>query len=402
MNGSRGRARLIGGSPCRLVGLLALAAALLLSSAPAAGAAQPIAAALPPAASAARSIGTAPSPAFSAAHSRAGTAAPAFDAAYPVVVPVPGVAQQDNLDQARLQALRPEVQWSPVGLLRWQTVPDEQVVSVGDRVRTGAGAAARLTYFDGSVTEVGPETGLLVQRLDRAPDGNLVASLFQSAGETLSHVLPAVSGLVQFDIETPAVVTRVRGTAPRLQVDPQGVTRVANVPDNTGGEVSVQGKDPAGTIVTLRPGEETTIAPGLPPAAPRPLADACSKGFLGEYFDNSDLRGAPVLLRCDPLIFFDWGRGAPAPSVPAENFSVRWTGRLTLPRDGSYTFAVRVDDGVRLYVDGALLIDEWHVTQAGAYAASRALTAGPHQVVVEYFQAAGEANVRVDWPVPPD
>jgi len=316
--------------------------------------------------------------------------------------PEPEGAAQVGIDQARLLTQRPEVQWSPVGALRWQTVPDEQVVSVGDRVRTGAGASARLTYFDGSVTELGPETGLLVQRLERAPDGNLVARLFQSAGDSLSRILPAVNGITQFDIETPAVITRVRGTAPRVQVDPQGVTRVSNVPDNTGGEVSVQSKDPAGTTVTLRPGEETTIAPGLPPAPPSPLVDACSTGFLGEYFDNPNLLGGPVLVRCDPVTFFDWGRGSPAPSVPVGSFSVRWSGRLTIPRDGSYAFAVRADDGVRLYVDGALLIDEWHLTRGDTYTASRTLTAGQHGVVVEYFQAAGEAYVRVDWPVPPD
>src|SRR5204862_7963835 len=116
-------------------------------------------------------------------------------------------------------------------------------------------------YFDGTVTGLGADTGILVQRLHRGPGGNLIARLFQSAGETLNRVLPAASGLTTFEVETPTVTARPRGTTTRLQVDfATGTTRVASVPDDTGGLVAVESKDPAATAITLQPGQETMIA----------------------------------------------------------------------------------------------------------------------------------------------
>src|SRR4051812_40468267 len=319
------------------------------------------------------------------------------------LLPAAAHAAQSNADQALLQAVRPEVQWSPVGSIRWQPIAADQVVNVGDRVRTGQGASTRLVYFDGTVTELGAETGILVQRLDRGPDGNLIARLFQSAGETLNRVLPAATGVTTFEVETPIATARARGTTPRLQVDFQtGTTRVTSVPDDTGGLIAVESKDPATTAITLRPGQETTISPGLAPTPPRSLAGACPSGLLAEYFDNHDLAGMPVLVRCDPVVHFDWGLGSPAPAVPADSFSARWQGQLTLPLDGSYTFGARVDDGVRLYVDGAQLLDAWQSGGAGPYAASQFFSRGMHTVVVEYVHAAGTASIRIDWPVPPD
>ena len=109
-----------------------------------------------------------------------------------------------------------------------------------------------------------------------------------------------------------------------------------------------------------------------------------------------------MLVRCDPVVHFDWGLGSPAPAVPAGSFSARWQGQLTAPLDGSYTFGAHVDDGVRLYVDGARILDEWPAGGTGPYTVSHFLGRGAHTVVVEYVHAAGVASVRIDWPVPPD
>src|SRR5215211_1342580 len=72
------------------------------------------------------------------------------------------------VEQATLETREPEVQWSPAGADPWHAVSNRQTVQTGDRVRTGAGAAARLVYFEGTMTELGPDTGLLVQRLERS------------------------------------------------------------------------------------------------------------------------------------------------------------------------------------------------------------------------------------------
>src|SRR5215217_6952782 len=97
-----------------------------------------------------------------------------------VLAPLRSVlAQQSTVDLATLETRQPDVQWSPAGAARWVSVPDRQAVAPGDRVRTGPGAAARLVYFEGTVTEVGAETGVLIQRLERGSGGNVITNLFQ-------------------------------------------------------------------------------------------------------------------------------------------------------------------------------------------------------------------------------
>jgi beta-glucosidase len=82
----------------------------------------------------------------------------------------------------------------------------------------------------------------------------------------------------------------------------------------------------------------------LPVPVPRtvfhPAGDASTEGLKAEYFSNTDLAGEPVLTRTDPLIQFDWSSPEPAPGVPMKAFSVRWSGTLTPPGPGDYTFSV--------------------------------------------------------------
>jgi hypothetical protein len=181
-------------------------------------------------------------------------------------------AQRPPTDQAVLETRQPDVQWSAAGAASWVTVPDRQPVQTGDRVRTGPGARARLVYFEGTITEVGPETGILVQRLERGGDGNLLVTLFQSVGTTVSRVLALAGAPPEFQVETPAAVALVRGTTPRVYVAPDGTTRVANLPeDDAETLVLVRGKDLRQTEVRLPPGFETFVAPGLAPTEPQPL-----------------------------------------------------------------------------------------------------------------------------------
>ena len=181
------------------------------------------------------------------------------------------VARQDLASEATLETRQPEVQWSIAGATEWQGVPTQQPVRMGDRVRTGPDAAARLIYFEGTLIELGPQTGLLVERLEPSAGGNILTRLYQSAGTTVSRVIQLVDPAARFEIETPAATALVRGTTPVVQVAPSGTTRVASLPDETGGLVDVQSKDPAATVVTLQPGEETEVVPGRAPLPPVPL-----------------------------------------------------------------------------------------------------------------------------------
>lgn len=118
-------------------------------------------------------------------------------------------------------------------------------------------------------------------------------------------------------------------------------------------------------------------------------------GWKGEYFDNRNLSGTPMIVRDDAAINFNWGTAAPAPGLPADNFSARWRRDLTFDA-GTYRFSLRADDGVRFWIDGNLVIDEWHPASA-TYTAEVYLGAGTHSLRVEYFEATGGAIIVLDW-----
>ena len=129
--------------------------------------------------------------------------------------------------------------------------------------------------------------------------------------------------------------------------------------------------------------------------------------YAAAYFDNRNLAGAPVLTRPDDAIDFDWGGGTPGDGVPADNFSARWTKSVTVAEEGFYKFTVTGDDGVRLYVDGQKVLDRWVPQGATTYTVTRHLSQGTHELVLEYFEAGGNAVARfgyertADPPPPP-
>jgi hypothetical protein len=127
-------------------------------------------------------------------------------------------------------------------------------------------------------------------------------------------------------------------------------------------------------------------------ATPVPIA----AGWRGEYFANPDLQGSPVLVRQDPSIGFDWVFDAPAPGLPVDGFSVRWTSVVAFD-EGLYDFSAMIDDGMRVYVDDQLLIDEWRDEAKRTVTASRHMTAGTHGVRVEYYDRQHHAVANMWW-----
>ncbi len=118
--------------------------------------------------------------------------------------------------------------------------------------------------------------------------------------------------------------------------------------------------------------------------------------WLGEYYANPWLMGPPVVVREDSEVNFNWGTGSPDPLVPADNFSVRWTRKLAFEA-GRYRFTTETDDGVRLFLDGQLIIDQWRDQPATVYTVERDLSAGTHSLRMEYYEASGGAIARLSW-----
>ncbi|MES2887509.1 MAG: PA14 domain-containing protein [Pseudomonadota bacterium] len=124
-------------------------------------------------------------------------------------------------------------------------------------------------------------------------------------------------------------------------------------------------------------------------------------GLSGFYFANATLQGTPVLTRTE-AVDVDWGQGSPAPNLPVDNFSVRWSGMIEAPSAGVYRLQTRSDDGVRVWVDGQLVIDNW-TGHAPVDDTSPSLTWRAGQrlaVVMEYQEFTGGSTARLRWQTP--
>jgi cytochrome c553/chitodextrinase len=138
------------------------------------------------------------------------------------------------------------------------------------------------------------------------------------------------------------------------------------------------------------------------------LVDGCGttpeNAFCMAFFDSKDLSGLPKqVLKTAPGIDYAWGDAQPDPMVWKDNFSVRWTGKVWFDAS-NYRFITDLDEGARIWVDGELLLDVWNRTWPyyGKYRTLKTMSAGLHDIKVEYFEAGGTANARVFWEKAPD
>jgi hypothetical protein len=126
-----------------------------------------------------------------------------------------------------------------------------------------------------------------------------------------------------------------------------------------------------------------------------------SPGLRGEYFSGTGFQASEAT-RTDPTVNFDWSGKSPAGSMRDSYYSVRWTGKVTPSQTGEHTFHTVSDDGVRLWVDGKLLIDNW-TDHGGTLDSSKriSLEAGKsYDLKLEFYQAGGGAVIQLLWTVP--
>ncbi|GEM_PF-1892978 len=121
------------------------------------------------------------------------------------------------------------------------------------------------------------------------------------------------------------------------------------------------------------------------------------EAFRAQLFANPDLKGTAAYARLDPALLFNWQEGAPGPWVEPDGFSGRWSGKLHVgaPLGWWYSFAFSADDGVRVSIDGRLVLDAWEDGQGRRF--TRRLSRGDHWLQVEYRHRQGSAHLMAAW-----
>lgn len=122
-------------------------------------------------------------------------------------------------------------------------------------------------------------------------------------------------------------------------------------------------------------------------------------GLLGRYYAGN-FTGDPLLTRVDPVIGFNWESGSPAPQVPADNFTVRWTGFLQPPQTGTYTIKTSHDDAGRVWIGNQLVVDAWSSFNGEGQIS---LIGGKlYSIRMDYREYGGVARVSLQWILPGD
>ncbi len=161
----------------------------------------------------------------------------------------------------------------------------------------------------------------------------------------------------------------------------------------------IKAKLPKARVILAR-GSALTAGYGLPipseylsPVAGQPG----EHGLRAEYFANRTLSGEPTAVRVDENVDFGWAT-SPAPGVPVDDFSVRWTGSLTPTASGEYSLGFTGDDGFRVWLDGNLVVEDWREhLPTPAFAKVRLEAGRSYAIKAEYFQGKGAAVARLEW-----
>lgn len=134
---------------------------------------------------------------------------------------------------------------------------------------------------------------------------------------------------------------------------------------------------------------------------PDKVPSGLRNGLQGQYFNNTDLSGSAVLVRSDDKIDFNWHGDSPASGINKDSFSVRWTGKIKPVYSEKYTFTASSDDGMRVWIGGKLIIDNWKKQSSASHEGSIQLTAGTsYDIKVEYFENRGHASAGLMWKSP--
>jgi LysM repeat protein len=165
-------------------------------------------------------------------------------------------------------------------------------------------------------------------------------------------------------------------------------TNTVDVPLGAGNKVIRLDYVERSGIALVRLNYFRVTAPAPPPQPP------AGGAWRADFYNNRDLAGAPVYVANYGSLNFSWGTNSPGGSVPADNWSARFT-QLRYFNAGTYRFIASSDDGVRVYVDDVLVVNNWREQAYATASGDINLGAGNHYIRVEYFDAGAQATLSL-------
>ncbi len=147
------------------------------------------------------------------------------------------------------------------------------------------------------------------------------------------------------------------------------------------------------------PGRTDNTWPTVPATALSTVVDGQQHaGLQGEYHPGQSLADVPFASPVDATVDFHWTFNPPVPGVPRDWFAVRWSGTLRIPKGSPRLLAVEGDDGVRLWIDDHLVIDQWEQVGYGLHQSGIVLEPGSeHAIRLEFHESVGNGSVRLAW-----
>ena len=238
---------------------------------------------------------------------------------------------------------------------------------------------------------------LIALRDERGRSGILAASTADTAGTISTGFLYPISPrwlaagthtVLAYTSDGKHEATALFQTGDDVEVtETDAVTATA---DTTTAQEAVTATPTLTVTPTSTPSATPTSTP-VPTPTPLIITD-----WRGDYWNNPNQSGPPLLTRNDLVIFFNWGDGTADSSLGVDHFSARWQRTLNFDA-GIYRFNIEVDDGFRLYIDNVLVLGEWEEGAARTYTVDVPLSAGMHTIQVDYFERTGVALMRFWW-----